>query len=109
MNHSPLEFFKIVKEMINSGSTCSEILKKINKQPYEIKSLFEGMHLRTLKEGRDEVLKDQFNKGKIGGGRGLEEALKTGSPFKLNNFDRFEIFIKECIKKSGKKESREKK
>ena len=104
MNHSALEFFKIVKKMINSRSTCSEILKKINKQPYEIKSLFEGMHLRTLKLGREKVLKDQFNEGKIGGISGLEEALKTGSPFKLNNFDRFEIFIEECIKKSGKKD-----
>ena len=37
MNQSDLEFFKTVEEMIDSGSTCSEILKKINKQPNEIK------------------------------------------------------------------------
>jgi len=108
MNHSTLEFFKIVKEMINSGSTCSEILKKINKLPYEIKALFEKMHLRTLELGRDKVLKDQLNEGKIGGGRGLEEAVKTESPFKLNNYDRFEIFIKECIKNLEKKNQEKK-
>ena len=102
LNHSALEFFKIVEEMIDSGSTCSEILKKINNQPYEIKFLFEGMHLRTLKLGRDKVLKDQFNKGEIGVGKSLGNALGEGSPFKLKDFDRVEIFIKERIKELKK-------
>ena len=96
MNHSHLEFFKTIKEMINIGSTCSEILEEINKQPHKIKSLFSEIDLRTLKSGRDKVLKDQFHKGKLGGGS-YEEAMKTHSPFKLNEFDYFDIFIKECI------------
>ena len=61
------------------------------------------MHLRTLKLGRDKVLKDQFNEGKIGRGMGIGEALKTGHPFKLNDFDRFEIFIKNALKDLKKK------
>lgn len=104
MNHSRLEFFKTIKEMIETGSTCSEILEEINRQPYEIKSLFPEMHLRTLKSGRDKVLKDQLHKGKLGGGS-FEEAMKTHSPFKLNEFDYFDIFIKEFIEKFDKKES----
>ncbi len=106
MNNSALEFFKIVKEMIQSGSTCSEILKKINEQPFEIKSLFEKKYLRTLELGRDKVLKDQFNKGEMVGempGKTLPtgEQLKSASPFKLNKYDLFEIFIKEGIIKFG--------
>ena len=108
MNHSALEFFKIVKQMIHSGATCSEILKKINKQPNEIKSLFPKIYLRTLKLGRDQVLKDQFNQGKIGGITSLGEAVKTGAPFKLNDYDRFEIFIEECIKNLEKKNQEKK-
>ncbi|KKL19630.1 hypothetical protein LCGC14_2463550 [marine sediment metagenome] len=98
VNHSALEFFKIVEEMIDSGSTCSEILKKINMQPSEIKSLFEGMPLIFLKLGRDNVLKDQFTEVKIGIGRSLEEAIKTAPPYKPNDFDLFEIFFKNAIK-----------
>ncbi len=112
MNQFALEFFKIVEEMINSGFTCSEILKKINEQPYEIKSLFERNHLRTLKLGGDKVLKDQFNKGELVGsieGRDLGETIKVGATFKLNDFDRLEIFIKESIKKSKKKDQEIKK
>jgi len=108
VNHSALEFFKIIEEMIDSGSTCSEILKKINMQPYKIKSLFEGMPLRTLKLGRDKVLKDQFTEVKIGVGRSLEEAIRTAPPYKLNDFDLFEIFIKNGLKNLKKKESRKK-
>jgi len=99
MNHSALEFFKIVEEMIDSGSTCSEILKKINKQPYEIKSLFEGMPLITLKLGRDKVLKDQFTEVKIGIGKSLEEAIKAAPPYKPNDFDLLKFFIKNALKK----------
>jgi len=114
MNHSALEFFKIFKQMIHSGATCSEILKKINEQPYEIKSLFEKKHLRTLELGRDKVLKDQFNKGEIvgeiaGKTSTIGEQLKRASPFKHNNYNDFEIFINDCIIKFGKKELREKK
>ena len=99
MNQSALEFFKIVEEMIDSGSTCSEILKKINRQPYEIKSLFEGAPLITLNLGRDKVLKDQFTEVKIGKGKSLEEAIKAAPPYKPNDFDFLKIFIKNAFKK----------
>lgn len=113
MNHSTLEFFKIVKEMINSGSTCSEILKKINEQPYEIKSLFEKRHLRTLELGGEKVLKDQFNKGEmVGEIRGktppIGESLKSGSPFKRNDYDRFDIFINNTLKNLERKNQEKK-
>ncbi len=112
MNHSTLEFFKIVKEMIHSGATCSEILKKINEQPNEIKSLFEKRHLRTLELGGEKVLKDQFNKGEmVGEIRGktqpIGEQFKKASPFKRNDYNDFEIFINNSIRKLEKEELEE--
>jgi hypothetical protein len=106
MNHSALEFFKIVEEMIDSGSTCSEILKKINEQPFKIGSLIGDIEKRTLKRGGDKVLKELMNEGRTGGGIGadaLGEAIRTAIPGKLNDFDRFEIFIKDTIKNQKKK------
>lgn len=111
VSQTALEFFKIVKEMIDSRSTCSEILKVINKQPYEIKSLFEGEPLRTLKLGGDKVLKNLFNKGEIAGGTSEKpygEDLRTGSPFVLNKFDHFDFFIKNSIKELEKKNYKKK-
>jgi len=103
MNQSALEFFKIIEEMIDLGATCSEILKKINEQPYEIKLLFEGVPLMTLKTGKDKVLKDQFAEVKIGAGTSLEEAIRATTPYKPNDFDFFNSFIKNSIKELGRK------
>jgi fatty acid-binding protein DegV len=93
INHSTLEFFKIIERMIDSGATCSEILEKINTQPYEIKSLFGTEYLSTLRSGGDIVLKDLFTEVKVGIGRSLGETLNSVPPFKLNEFDIFKIFI----------------
>lgn len=98
MNKVALEFFRTVREMIDLRSTCSEILDKINEQPFEIKSLFEGTPLITLNSGKDNVLKDQFTEVKIGMGTSLEEAVKAAPPIRLNDFDFFLSFIKNAIK-----------
>lgn len=103
LNKIALEFFKTIKEMIDSRSTCSEILDKINEQPFEIKSLFEGKLLITLKSGKDNVLKDQFTEVKIGIGKSLEEALKAAPPIRFNDFDDFLSFIMSAIRKLEQK------
>ena len=103
INKVALEFFKTVKEMIDSRSTCSEILDKINEQPFEIKSLFEGKPLITLNSGKDNVLKEQFTEVKIGIGTSLEEAVKTAPLIRFNDFDYFLSFIERTIKELEQK------
>ena len=103
LNKIALEIFKTIKEKIDSRTTCSEILDKINEQPFEIKSLFEGTPLITLNSGKDNVLKDQFTEVKIGMGTSLEEAVKAAPPIRFNDFDYFLSFIKSAIKELEQK------
>lgn len=100
MEQNRLKFFKTIKKMIDTGSTCSEILDYINKQSEEIKSKFSDIEIRTLKRGGDKVLKELFSKFKTASSiRGFpsQKEIKNSSSG-LNDFDRFDIFIKDKIK-----------
>lgn len=81
------KFVEHIIEMIDSGSTCSEILEEVNKQPKKIRDLFEGAPMLTLKSNKDKILKDQLTQIKIG------TDLHNLPVNVLNEFDFFRAFL----------------
>ncbi len=85
------DFCKELKNMIDNGSSCSEMYDKISEQSDKIQKLFEGMHIMTLKYGKDLIFKEQLTEIRFG----IDIHKAPANP--INEYDRFLGFLNSKI------------